>query len=65
MYKAITERFSNINQSEVARKVGIAAETINRIINSKQNCSKMTAYCIVKAINEKAEIEDYFIRNEE
>ena len=37
MYKAITERFSNINQSEVARKVGIAAETINRIINSKQN----------------------------
>lgn len=65
MYKAITERFSNINQSKVARKVGIAAETMNRIVNNKQNCSKMTANCIAKAINKKAEIEDYFIRNEE
>ena len=62
MYKAITNKFININQRRVAEKVGIAFETINRIINNKQNCSKMTAYCIVKAIDCNSEIEDYFMK---
>ncbi len=48
------------NQSAIAREVGLAIETINRIFNRKQGCSKTTAYCIVKIINENAEIEDYF-----
>lgn len=48
------------NQSAIAREVGVAVETINRIFNGKQGCSKMTAYCIVKAIHWEAEIEDYF-----
>lgn len=48
------------NQSAIAREVGLAIETVNRIFNRKQKCSKITAYCIVKTINENAEIEDYF-----
>ena len=50
------------NQSAIAREVGLAIETVNRIFNRKQACSKTTAYCIVKTINENAEIEDYFER---
>lgn len=60
MYKAITEKFNNIKQREIAKKVGITEETMSRIINQKQNTSKTTAYCIVKMINENAEIKDYF-----
>lgn len=48
------------NQSAIARQTGLAIETINRIFNRKQSCSKITAYCIAKTINENAEIEDYF-----
>ena len=51
-----------INQSGLARKIGIAQSTLNRILNEKQNCSKLMAYAIVKTINENAEIEDYFIK---
>lgn len=60
MYYFKTEIDNIFNQSAIARKVGITVETINRIFNRKQACSKMTAYCIVKTINENAEIEDYF-----
>lgn len=55
--KEIDEIF---NQSAIARKVGITVETMNRISKKKQGCSKMTAYCIVKTIDQNAEIEDYF-----
>lgn len=54
------ERVSIINQSELARKVGINQATINRVFNKKQKCSKLMAYAITKSINENAEIEDYF-----
>lgn len=60
MYYFKTEIDNIFNQSAIARKVGITVETINRIFNRKQGCSKMTAYCIVKTINENAEILDYF-----
>lgn len=53
-------KVSIINQSELARKVGINQATLNRIFNQKQNCSKVLAYAIVKAINENNEILDYF-----
>ena len=49
------------NQREIARITGLAFETVNRIVNRKQECSKVTAYCITKAINESAEILEYFI----
>jgi DNA-binding XRE family transcriptional regulator len=55
-----TNKIAIINQSELARVVGINNSTLNRIFNKKQNCSKIIAYAIVKTINENAEIEDYF-----
>lgn len=48
------------NQREIARITGLAFETVNRIVNRKQECTKVTAFCICKAISEDAEIEDYF-----
>jgi len=65
MYTAITEKFNTVNQSAVAKQIGIRIETMNRIVNRKQNCPKTTAYCIVKAICQSAEIEDYFKRKGE
>lgn len=65
MYKAIKEKFNSIKQKDIAKRVGIAEETLSRIINGKQTTQKTTAYCIVKAIHEDAEIEEYFIRNGE
>ena len=62
MYKAIKEKFSFINQSAIARTIGLTPESMNRIVNGKQTTSKMTAYCIVKAIHEDAEIEEYFTK---
>ena len=53
-------KVSIINQSELARKVGINQATLNRIFNQKQSCSKVLAYAIVKTINENNEILDYF-----
>lgn len=50
------------NQSAIAREVGLAVETVNRIFNGKQTCSKVTALCITKLICSDAEIEYYFER---
>ena len=54
-----------INQSQLAKKIGVNNATLNRIFNQKQSCSKIMAYAIVKSINENAEIEDYFIKKGE
>ena len=48
------------NQRAIAREIGVTFETINRIFNRKQKCSKLIAYSICKIINQNAEIEDYF-----
>lgn len=60
MYQFKEDVVNVFNQSAIAREVGIAIETVNRIFKRKQKCSKVTAYCICKAINRNAEIEDYF-----
>mgnify|MGYP003316687726 CR=1 FL=1 len=65
MYKAIKEKFNSIKQKDIAKRVGITEETLSRIINGKQATQKTTAYCIVKAIDSNAEIEEYFVRNGE
>ncbi|MBR2245696.1 MAG: hypothetical protein IKN65_00925 [Clostridia bacterium] len=48
------------NKSQMAKVVGLNADTLRRIINGKQECSKLVAYCITKFLNSEAEIEDYF-----
>lgn len=52
------------NKTKMAEIVGLNADTLRRIINGKQECSKLVAYCITKFLNEDAEIEEYFIRKE-
>ena len=65
MYIAIKDKFNEVKQIYIANQIGISKETLNRIINKKQTTKKTTAYCIVKAIDHNAEIEEYFRRNGE
>ena len=64
MYRAIKEKFEGIHQTNLAEETGLAIETINRIINGKQTTTKPTALVIVKTINAKAKLEDYFEKGE-
>lgn len=49
------------NKTKMAEMIGLAPPTLRRVVNGKQNCSKLVAYCITKTLNQDAEIEDYFI----
>ena len=48
----------------LANKIGISRDRLIRILNGQVITRKLTAYCIVKACNSDAEINDYFIRKE-
>lgn len=50
------------NKVQMAKVVGLNPDTLRRVINGKQNCSKLVAYCITKFLNSEAEIIDYFDR---
>lgn len=50
------------NQKSAAEEIGIAEGTLSRILNKKQECSKIMAYSITKYINPNKEIEDFFER---
>ena len=47
-------------QDYIASEVGISSCYISLVLSGKKSCSKRTAYCIVKAVDENAEIEDFF-----
>ena len=53
------------NKVQMAKIVGLNPDTLRRVINGKQECSKLVAYCITKFLNYEAEIEDYFIKKGE
>ena len=53
------------NKEQMAKVIGLNPDTLRRVINGKQECSKLVAYCITKFLNYEAEIEDYFIRKGE
>ena len=57
----ITIIFSR-TQKEIANEIGITEETLSRILNRKQGCSKIIAYCIVNLLDNNKNIEDYFNR---
>lgn len=59
MYK-IKNKIVFENQKEIAKQIGIAEETLCRILSGKQLTSKTTAYCIVKTYDINSEIEDFF-----
>lgn len=50
------------NKVQMAKVVGLNPDTLRRVINGKQNCSKLVAYCITKFLNSEAEILDFFDR---
>ena len=50
------------NKTQMAKVVGLNADTLRRVINGKQECSKLVAYCITKFLNSDAEVENYFIK---
>lgn len=54
------ENFKKFNKTQSAKIIGLHPATMINIINGKQSCSKLVAYCITKFINSEAEIEDYF-----
>jgi plasmid maintenance system antidote protein VapI len=53
------------NKTAMAEIIGLAPDTVRRVINGKQDCSKLVAYCITKFLNSNAEIEEYFYKKGE
>lgn len=53
------------NKAQMARVIGLNPDTLRRVINGKQECSKLVAYCITKFLNYEEEIENYFIKKGE
>ena len=53
------------NKEQMAKVIGLNPDTLRRVINGKQECSKLVAYCITKFLNYEAEIEDYFVKRGE
>ena len=53
------------NKTQMAKVIGLNPDTLRRVINGKQECSKRVAYCITKFLDDEAEIEDYFVKKGE
>ena len=46
--------------SYLVQGIGISKSYISLMLNGKKNCPKRIAYCVVKFLDNDAEIEDYF-----
>lgn len=53
------------NKTQMAKVIGLNPDTLRRVINGKQECSKLVAYCITKFLDDEAKIEDYFVKKGE
>ena len=64
MYRFKKELFTNIkiNQSKMAKEIGLSFQYVNGVINNRFNCRILVAYAMTKLINSNAEINDYFER---
>jgi DNA-binding XRE family transcriptional regulator len=63
MYKFKDKTIASMyNKEQMAKVIGLNADTLRRVINGKQECSKLVAYCITKFLNSEFEIEEYFER---
>lgn len=60
MYR-INKKISFKNQKQTAELIGIAPETLSKILNGKVKTTKVLAYCITKCYDKDAEILDYFV----
>ena len=63
MYKFKDKTIASMyNKEQMAKVIGLNADTIRRVINGKQECSKLVAYSITKFLNNESEIEEYFTK---
>ena len=62
MYLFKNEMDITVNQTKASEVIGIDRSFLNQVLQGKKHCSKVIAYCITKYLNEDAEIEDYFER---
>lgn len=66
MYKIKDEIILPIhNQKKFAEEIGVTPESLSRILNKRQNCSKTLAYAITKNFDNNFELNDIFERVEE
>ena len=64
MYLFKNEKEITINQTIASEVIGCDRSFLNQVLKGQKHCSKMVAYCITKYLDENAEIEDYFVREE-
>lgn len=62
MYRFRNDVTYKINQTIASEIIGLTQPTLSNILNRKVTCRKVTAYCITKYLDENAEIEDYFTK---
>jgi len=67
MYTFKTEMFKEIKEkykiNNIAREVRLTNGYLSLIFNGKVTCPYTTAFTIVKALDDNAEIETYFTEN--
>lgn len=54
----------DINKTVASKEIGITRIHLTNILNRRIGCSKVTAFCITKYLDNNAEIEDYFVKGE-
>lgn len=64
MYLFDTSKNIKINKTIASEVIGISRTHLSNILNGKCLCSKKTAFCIAKYLNENSEISDYFKKGE-
>lgn len=62
MYRFRNDVTYKINQTIASEIIGLAQPTLSNILNRKVTCRKVVAYCITKYLDEDANIEDYFTK---
>ena len=65
MYRIKEEFTIKVNKTAASEIIGISRPYLTDILNGKQKCSKIVAYCITKFINPEWEIEELFNREED
>lgn len=61
--KERSEEVKKFNCAGISRVTGMSHVTVFNVLRKGKSCSKRTAYVLTKAINENAEIDDYFDRS--
>ena len=54
------EAFKMYNKIQAAEVIGLHVDTLRRVLNGTQDCTKLVAYAITKFLSSKAEINQFF-----